>query len=176
LVFRNSKDQPPQSGGVDESAHYPLATVAPTARSIPAKSRGPNSDEERDIHGNQIYESGTYDKPDGSKGQLVSVVRNDIRIGARFSFLRVTDRGSYRHHDAAGIPYRSEELVEFLECYGEILDRVEEQGRKLPKGSRDLTEEQFRAIALSVIKDIRRRRHEPYPTEGIPRGTTLSRV
>jgi hypothetical protein len=47
LVFSDSKDQPPQSGGVDESALYVLTAVPPIARAIPTKSRGPDSDEER---------------------------------------------------------------------------------------------------------------------------------
>jgi hypothetical protein len=47
LAFRNSKDQPPQSGSVDESALYVVATVPPNARAIRLKSRGRDSAEER---------------------------------------------------------------------------------------------------------------------------------
>jgi hypothetical protein len=47
LVFSDSKDQPPQSGGVDESALYFVLPIPPNERAILAKSRDPDSAEER---------------------------------------------------------------------------------------------------------------------------------
>ncbi len=129
-----------------------------------------------DIHKNEVFASSTYDKPDGKKGQLVAVARHDIRVGARFSFLRVTDRESYKSYDQGTIPYRSEELVDYLECYRVLLERIEEEAQKLPEGSRSLTEEQFRDLAISVAHKHRRRSKLSWPPDDIPGGVALSRV
>jgi hypothetical protein len=122
-----------------------------------------------DIHKPQVFASDLIEKPDGTVGQLVSVARNDVRVGARYSFLRVLESASYEHYDAATIPTRSKELVEFLEYYSETLERAVEEGRKQGK---PITEQQLQDLALEIAKE-RNTRDRPEPPDGVPGGTIL---
>ena len=68
-------------------------------------------------------------KDDKTISQLVAVTNPDVRVGARFSFLRTTDRRSYAGYDAATIPIRSPALLDFTHLYGEF---VEQEARRHP--------------------------------------------
>ena len=106
----------------------------------------------RNVHKSEVR-GGTMRKEDGKVRQIVETVRNDIRVGARFSFLRVTDRLSYDEYDAPFAPVRSWELVEMTEAYGELLERVVETRRqKEEQGASDtkLDEEEIWQAALAV--------------------------
>lgn len=62
-------------------------------------------------------------KDDKTVSQFVAVSNPDVRVGARFSFLRTLDHESYADYDAATIPVRSPELLEFTHLYGEHIEQ-----------------------------------------------------
>jgi hypothetical protein len=124
-----------------------------------------------DVHKPQVFASHPFEKADGTVGQLVAVAKNDVRVCARYSFLRVIEGDTYEHYDAATIPPRSKELVDFLRYYSETLERAEQDARK--QGT-ELTEEQFQRLALEIAKERGTRRlHEELPD--LPDGVGLHR-
>lgn len=66
---------------------------------------------------------------DGTISQFVVVKHPDIRVGARLSCVRTTDKHSYLDYEGPTIPIRSPELVEFTERYGEHLEEEVKRGR-----------------------------------------------
>lgn len=70
-----------------------------------------------------VATSDMIEREDGSISQFVVVTNADVRVGARLSFLRTTDQGSYRDHEGATIPVRSEAILRFTELYGKELDK-----------------------------------------------------
>lgn len=124
-----------------------------------------------DVHEPQVFASAPFEKADGSIGQLVSVAKNDVRVGARYSFLRVFETAAYEQYDAATIPSRSEGLVEFLKYYSETLERADEEARKQGK---EVTDQQFQDLALEIAKR-RGRRRRPEPAHDVPEGIVLNK-
>jgi len=66
-------------------------------------------------------------EPGGRRSQLLGVSAFDLRLGVRFSFVRVTDKGDYRDHRTVAPPIRSPELLAESERVGaEIARRRQE--------------------------------------------------
>lgn len=75
------------------------------------------------------------DRADGSKSNIIALISQELRVGATFSFGRVTDKGSYRKYDFASLPLRSPQLFEFSEMLDVRLEgevAKERQRRGLP--------------------------------------------
>lgn len=61
-------------------------------------------------------------KPDGKVGQFIVVTHEDLRIGAKMSFIRSNDGHSYLSYRGASPPVRSERMIELTMQYGEMLE------------------------------------------------------
>jgi Protein of unknown function (DUF4238) len=65
---------------------------------------------------------------DGTARQLVVVTDVDIRIGAKLSFVRTVDQGSYEDYQGPTIPVRSPELVALMDAYSKQLEARAKKG------------------------------------------------
>lgn len=76
-----------------------------------------------------VYEKKTVmsemrDGGDGKKSRIVGVYHDDVRLGAKLSFIRSTDGHSYDGYDGASPPIRSPQLVAVTKQYGDFLERM----------------------------------------------------
>jgi hypothetical protein len=88
----------------------------------------------------RFFESPLVRRPDGLLSQLVMYSRPDLRFGARFGFVRVTDRTSYEGYDRGHLPVRSERLMDLAEQYNEFIEAMIKEKRAGPEGSGDIAE------------------------------------
>jgi hypothetical protein len=75
-----------------------------------------------------VYEKKTAisemrERANGKKSRLVAVYHDDIRLGAKLSFIRPTDGRSYEGYEGASPPIRSPQLVAVMKQYGDFLER-----------------------------------------------------
>ena len=75
------------------------------------------------------------EQDNGSVSQFAVVTHPDIRVGARLSFVRTTDKRSYADHEGPTIPTRSPALIDSTERYGEHLEKRCEGPQKAPRPS-----------------------------------------
>jgi hypothetical protein len=121
---------------------------ATIAAMFDARKKHPN------VHRNQVLSTPVIDDGTGKPRQVIAVFKNEVRVGARFSFLRVTNQRDYRNYEGAGAPPRSEELLVFLKFYGECCERISEARRELEAGA-ELDEATLREVAVAVARDWR---------------------
>jgi hypothetical protein len=79
-----------------------------------------------------VSEGAVTQSESGEPRQFVIVTHRDIKVGAKFSFIRTLDFRSYEDHRGPTIPTRSPELVELTEQYR---DFVEEKMRQRAEAS-----------------------------------------
>ena len=69
--------------------------------------------------------------PGGKRGQLMAAGSPELRIGASFSFVRVTDSQSYERYAGAVAPVRSKELIEMMEIIKERVERARKEVKEV---------------------------------------------
>ncbi|HEX2882125.1 MAG TPA: hypothetical protein VHO25_21545, partial [Polyangiaceae bacterium] len=89
-----------------------------------------------DVHRSQTEEVEWQDHGDGRMSQFTVTIPNEVRVNARFSFLRAVDQFDFSGYDLAHIPFRSPTLVAHTMAYGERLERAVKDG----KGFEELAE------------------------------------
>lgn len=110
-----------------------------------------------DVHRTQIQSTELYRKPGNSMGQMVAVARNDVRVGAVYSFLRVLDHSSYADFDGPAAPERSREQTEFVQTYAHFVDMLDEEQRETSTPLEEVSDETIHRIALSATRRYQRR-------------------
>jgi hypothetical protein len=76
----------------------------------------------------QVGEGDMHRLDDGTYRQFVVVTDVDIRIGAKLSFVRVADQGSYENYQGPTIPVRSPELMALMDAYSKHLEARVKKG------------------------------------------------
>lgn len=68
-------------------------------------------------------------RPDGLLSQIIMSSAPELRLGAKFNFLKVTDDTTYEGYDRGILPPRSEKLLDLHEEYCKFIDTKTEQAR-----------------------------------------------
>lgn len=85
----------------------------------------------RPIREADVRFSNVRKRSEHEESQLMVVSGVDIRLGRKFSFVKLLEKKSYREYFGATIPVRSEELLEVAEEFSKFLTgKVEEARRK----------------------------------------------
>lgn len=66
-------------------------------------------------------------RPDGLLSQIIMSSAPELRLGAKFNFLKVTDDTTYEGYDRGILPPRSEELLELNKQYCKFIDAKTEE-------------------------------------------------
>jgi hypothetical protein len=84
-----------------------------------------------DLRTAQLHEGPVRTRPDGTLSQILLCKTPDPKIGAKFSFVRVTDRNSYADYQFAMVPARSPQLLKLAgECRRSLDEEVERENLK----------------------------------------------